>query len=128
MILLPRGSTRTDTRLPYTTLVRSADRQAKAIAFLGMLPADRVVLPVQVLGELFRVLTRKAGRSDAEARLAVQSWRGAATIRDTSAAALLSAMDLCVSQRLSLWDALILSVAAVADCRLLISKTDGHNT
>src|SRR3546814_17444894 len=93
MILLPRGSTRTDTRLPYTTLVRSADRQAKAIAFLGMLPADRVVLPVQVLGELFRVLTRKAGRSDDEARLAVQSWRGAATIRATSAAALLSAMD-----------------------------------
>src|SRR3546814_1869579 len=58
--------------LAYAEGVNDADRQAKAIAFLGMLPADRVVLPVQVLGELFRVLTRKAGRSDAEARLAVQ--------------------------------------------------------
>src|SRR3546814_21069549 len=92
------------------------------MAVRGMLPADRVVLPFQGLGELCRVLPRKAGRSDAEARLAVQSWRGAATIRDTSAAALLSAMDLCVSRRLSIWDALILSVAAEANCRLLISE------
>lgn len=108
--------------LAYAEGANDASRQAKAIELLGALPASRVVVPVQVLGELFRVLTRKAGRSHAEARSAILSWRGAATVRDTTAAALFSAMDLSADHGLSIWDALILSVAAEAGCEVLISE------
>lgn len=108
--------------LAYAEGANDAVRQTKAIELLGVLPAGRVVIPVQVLGELFRVLTRKAGRSHAEARAAVLAWRGAATVCDTTTAALLSAMDLSADHGLSIWDALILSVAAEASCRVLISE------
>lgn len=106
----------------YAEGANDAARQAMAIELLSALPASRVVLPVQVLGELFRVLTRKAGRSSVEARSAILSWRSAATIRDTTATALLSAMDLAADLRLTIWDALILSVAAEGNCDMLLSE------
>ncbi len=52
-------------------------RQARARDVIAGLPAGAAIIPVQVLGELFRVLTAKAGCSPA---------------RDTSAAALLAAL------------------------------------
>lgn len=50
------------------------------------------------------------------------SWREAATVRDTSVGALLSAMDLAADDGLSIWDSLILSVAAEAGCRILLTR------
>ena len=108
--------------LAYAEGANDARRQVRALDIIARLPAGAAVIPVQVLGELFRVLTAKAGRSPAEARAAILSWRDAIPARDTSAAALLAAMDLVVDHRLSIWDALILAVAAEAGCRLLLTE------
>ena len=78
--------------LAYAEGVNDAALQTQAIELLAALPASRLVVPVQVLGELFRVLTGKAGRSRADARAAVLSWREVASLRETSGAALWSAM------------------------------------
>lgn len=43
-------------------------------------------------------------------------------VHDTTEDALLAAMDLVADHRLSVWDALILAVAANAHCRLLLSE------
>ena len=108
--------------LAYAEGANDVRRQAAALEVVAALPAGAAMVPVQVLGELFRVLTAKAKRPSDQARAAVLSWRDAMAVRDTSAAALLAAMDLVVDHRLSIWDALILAVAAESGCRLLLSE------
>jgi predicted nucleic acid-binding protein len=98
---------------------RRCARARELIAALD--PAD-VLLPVQVLGELYNVLTRKAGREPTQARAAVLSWVDAYACADTHLAAMLSAQDLAVDHGLSTWDAVVLAVAAAASCRLLLSE------
>jgi predicted nucleic acid-binding protein len=108
--------------LAYAEGVNDPHRQRRAQEIIDGLPVGTAVVPVQVLGELFRVLTGKVGRSAVDARAAILSWRDAFQARDTSATALLAAMDLVVDHRFSIWDALILAVAADAGCRLLLSE------
>lgn len=79
-------------------------------------------MPVQTLGELFRVLVGKAGRTPASARCAILSWSDAFTPIETSPAVLLAAADLAVDHQFGLWDAVILAAAAAAGCRLLLSE------
>lgn len=93
-----------------------------ALELVGRLPQGSVVLPVQTLGELFQVLVRKAGRSTAEARSAILSWRDAFALFETSTGAMLAATDMVVNHQLGLWDAVIVCVAAEADCHLLLSE------
>ena len=80
------------------------------------------LVPVQVLGELSRVLTTKLKKSSADARELLLSWSDAVVVADTTWTAFQSAMDLTVDHQISMWDALIMSVAAENKCRLLISE------
>ena len=80
------------------------------------------LVPVQVLGELSRVLTTKLQRSSADVRELLLSWSDAVVVADTTWTAFQSAMDLTVDHQISMWDALIMSVAAENKCRLLISE------
>lgn len=112
--------------LAYAEGVNDAVRQARALDVIAGLDASLIVVPVQVLGELYRVLTVKAGRSPDDARAAILSWRDALATRDTSATALLAAMDLVVDHKMSFWDALILAVAAEAGCRILLTEGLGE--
>ena len=80
------------------------------------------LVPVQVLGELSRVLTSKLKKSSADARELLLSWSDAVVVVDTTWTAFQSAMDLTVDHQISMWDALIMSVAAENKCRLLISE------
>ena len=80
------------------------------------------LVPVQVLGELSRVLTSKLKRSSADALELLLSWSDAVVVADTTWTAFQSAMDLTVDHQISMWDALIMSVAAENKCRLLISE------
>ena len=80
------------------------------------------LVPVQVLGELSRVLTSKLRKSSADARELLLSWSDAVVVADTTWTAFQSAVDLTVDHQISMWDALIMSVAAENKCRLLISE------
>jgi predicted nucleic acid-binding protein len=107
--------------LAYAEGVNGLAMKRAALALVDKLPQRAVVLPVQVLGELFQVLVRKAGRSPKDARSAILGWRNAFALMETSPATLLAAADLAVNQ-FSIWDAIILCAAAEADCRLLLSE------
>jgi len=107
--------------LAYAEGVNGSSMKKAALDLVEKLPQDSVVLPVQVLGELFQVLVRKAGRSPVKARAAILGWRNAFTLMETSPAVLLAAVDLAVN-RFGIWDAVILCAAAEADCRLLLSE------
>jgi len=102
--------------------VNGAAKRSVAIDLIRRLPQDATVLPVQVLGELFNVLVRKAGRSRVDARDAMLSWRDAFALVETSPAVMLAAADLATDHRLGIWDAVILSASAEAGCRLHLSE------
>lgn len=68
------------------------------------------------------VLVRKAGKSRADARNALSSWRDAFPVIETSLDVMLVAADLAVDHNLGIWDAVILSVASRSGCRLLLSE------
>ena len=96
--------------------------QAIAMELVLKLPSGSTILPIQTLGELFNVLVRKGGRSRDAARAAVLKWRDGFPVIETSAAIMLAATDLAVDHQLSIWDSVILSAAAQAGCRLLLSE------
>ena len=108
--------------LAYAEGVNGAQRKLAALDLIRRLPEESTLLPVQALGELFFVLVRKAGRSRDAARAAVLNWGDAFPLVETSTFVLMAAMDLAADHQLGLWDALILSAAADAGCRLLLSE------
>ncbi len=83
---------------------------------------ERVVLPAQTLGELYRVLVGKANREAAAARGAVLEWSDAFEVADSTTACFIAALDLAVDHQLQFWDSLILAIAARARCRVLLSE------
>jgi predicted nucleic acid-binding protein len=108
--------------LAYAEGINGATRKAFTVALLEQLPPDSTFLPVQALGELFNVLVRKAGRAPSAARAAILTWGDAFPLIETSPPVVLSAADLATDHRFSIWDAVILSAAADAGCRLLLSE------
>jgi predicted nucleic acid-binding protein len=108
--------------LVYAERVNGEARAIVVHGLLAAMSADAVVLPVQALAELFTVLTRKAGRSAESARGAVMGWRDAYATSPTTDAVFVAALDLSASHHLSMWDAIMLSAAAQADCRLLLTE------
>lgn len=102
--------------------VNGADKRTLALNVVRRLPQDAAIIPVQVLGELFNVLVRKAGKTRAEARDALLGWRDAFAVVQTSVEVMQAAADLATDHRLGIWDAIILSASSQAKCRLLLSE------
>jgi predicted nucleic acid-binding protein len=107
--------------LVYATGLDGQPMQERALALTDRLVPESTLVPVQVLGELYATLVRKGGRSRAEARDAVLRWGDTFPIIETSSSVQLMAMELAIAHQLSPWDAVILSAAADAGCRLLLS-------
>lgn len=108
--------------LAYAEGVNGASRRDATLDLLHGLPQEMIVIPVQALGELFNVLTRKAGQSREDARQVLMGWRDSFAVADTSSEVMLAAADLATDHRLSMWDAVILSAASQAGCRLVLSE------
>jgi predicted nucleic acid-binding protein len=108
--------------LAYAEGLGDEARCAAAYRLIEQLPADQVLLPAQILGELSRVLTGKAKRSAKSTREAILGWADSFEVVDSTWPAFQSAFDLTVDHQLPIWDALILAVAAESRCRLLLSE------
>lgn len=108
--------------LAYAEGVNGAERREAAHDLIRKLPVDAVVLPVQVLGELFVVLVRKARRSPASARKAILGWHDAFQVSETNSSVMLMAFDLAADHKLALWDSVIVGASVSAGCRLLLSE------
>jgi predicted nucleic acid-binding protein len=108
--------------LAYAEGLNGGTRKAKALALMRRLSPESTLIPVQTLAELFSVLVKKGGRSRASATAAILSWGDAFPLIDTSSDVLLAATTLSDAHQLTLWDSVILSAAADARCRLLLSE------
>ena len=110
----------------YFEGVNDLPRRMKARQFLDALDPGDVAIPVQALGELFNVLTRKVKWPAAEARAAVLAWTDTYEVIDTTPDVLLEAMELSTTHQLAVWDAIMLAGAAQAGCRVLLSEDMRH--
>lgn len=108
--------------LAYAEGINGIEKRDIVLELVRNLPQEAAVIPVQVLGELFNVLTRKAGRSRAEAREALLGWRDTFPVVETAPEVMLAAADLATDHHFSIWDSVILSVSSQAGCRLLLSE------
>jgi predicted nucleic acid-binding protein len=111
--------------LVYAEGVNGEIRQQAALDLISKLPRASTFIPVQVLGELFRVLAGKSPLSPKAAQTRLASWQASFPLIETSTSVLSSAIELAVQHRLRIWDAVILAAAAEADCRLLLSEDLG---
>ena len=108
--------------LAYVEGVGDAEREERARLLVQGLPGAEVVLPVQVLGELYSVLVRKRRSAPGEARDIVSAWRDSYALAGTSAGVLTAALALAADHGLQIWDAVILAAAAEAGCDVLLSE------
>ena len=108
--------------LAYAEGTNGVTMKNAALDLVQKPPNDSTLLPVQALGELFNVLVRKAGRSPAAGRIAMLNWGDAFPLIETTGAVMLGAADLASDHQFGLWDGIILSAAADAGCRLLLSE------
>jgi predicted nucleic acid-binding protein len=99
------------------------ERRTTAETVLARLGRHEIVIPVQVLGEVFNILRRKFGRAAGPAQAAVAGWHELASYRpDTTMRVLSSALELATAHPMQIWDGIILAASAEAGCRLLLSE------
>lgn len=108
--------------LVYAEDVVSVQRRDAALHLFDKLPRETTLIPVYVLGELYRVLAQKMKRSRAAARAAVFAWGDGFPLIELSSSVMLSATDLSEEHDLPIWDSVVLASAADAGCRLLLSE------
>jgi len=108
--------------LVYAEGVNGGPRQQESLDLISRLPRGSTFIPVQVLGELFRVLVGKSPISPKAAQSRLADWQASFPLIETSPSVLSSAIDLAVQHKLRIWDAVILAAAAEAGCRLLLTE------
>lgn len=108
--------------LVYAEGVNGPGRQRAALELISRLPRASTFIPVQVLGELFRVLSSKSPLSPRVAQARIASWQASFPLIETSLSIFSSAIDLAVQHKLRIWDSVIFSAAVEANCRLLLSE------
>lgn len=108
--------------LIYAEGFNDLPRVKRARQIRETLGEDQIVLPSQVIGELFNALTRKLGVPRLRARDICLEWRATTGFRLVDAACWDGALELAASHALQFWDALILATAAEAGCALLLSE------
>ncbi len=92
------------------------------LSLLEELPVGNVVIPVQVLGELYNVLVKKGKWGRNEARDTILGWHDMYTTVPTTPEIFAAAVDLAAEHRLQIWDAVILSASSQIGCRLLLTE------
>ncbi|MDO4683975.1 MAG: PIN domain-containing protein [Lautropia sp.] len=112
--------------LAYAEGLNDRGKQQRVIQLLHAMAQQEIVIPVQTLGELFNVLVRKARMPAADAQAAILAWSDHFPVVETSSRIMLEATDLSVAHQLSIWDAVILSAASDAGCRILLSEDMQH--
>jgi predicted nucleic acid-binding protein len=107
--------------LAYAAGVDDDARRDAAMRMMQSIPAGNLMVPLQVLGELYAVLVRK-GKSRKVAGDTVLGWRDFFSVIPTTTDVLAHAVDLATDHGLAIWDAIIMAAASEAGCRVLLTE------
>lgn len=108
--------------LAHAEGVNGAEMQHTALSIIRDIPAADVIIPVQVLAELYRVLFIKAKWQRGRAEKAVMQWAGFHVVEDVTFPRFQKAAMLATAHQLTILDAMILATAADSGCRFLLSE------
>lgn len=86
-----------------------------------------IVVSVQVLGELYHVLTRKNFCIREEAKRIILETTDVFPILEIDALNVANALDINEKYGFSYWDSLLIATALHNDCRILYSEDMQHN-
>lgn len=111
--------------LVYAHGIGDEGRVTRADALIPAL-RNRLVVPMQVVGELFNVLTRKARLDKALVLKSIELIAEAGQIAAASPQTLSRAIHLSIDHGFQIWDALILQTALDEQCRILLSEDMQH--
>ena len=111
--------------LVYAEGYGDPERGLAATAVLNRL-AGRIAISVQVFGELYNVLTRKARIEPATVVQRLSDWVDAATVIETRQRTLQHALRLAADHHMQIWDAIVVAAADEAGCRVLLSEEMQH--
>lgn len=88
--------------------------------------AESLVVPTQVIGELFNVLVRKGHFDKAGVLKIIEMVRAAAEVVSPSAETMSRAIHLAVDHGFQIWDAVVVETAIYAGCSMLLSEDMQH--
>jgi predicted nucleic acid-binding protein len=108
--------------LVYAEGMHGQAAKERARRLVADLPAESGMVPLQVLGELYNVLVRKAGWTAENARRAALSWRNTLQPIGTSPQVMEAALELAAMHQQQIWDSVILAAASEGGCSLLLSE------
>lgn len=108
--------------LVYAENFQAKDRYEPSLNLLATIDVSQTCIPVQVLGELHRVLIGRAGLLSKEALERVTTYSDAFHCPASTWSTLVAAMELHRMHKVPTWDALIFCVAAEQGCRILFSE------
>ena len=97
-------------------------RRDNAHSFLAALGKDRIVLPLQAVGEMTRAHIRVGKKQPDFAAERARAWMVCHKVQETTLEVFEDALELSARHRLQLWDSIILSAAAVAGASVLLSE------
>jgi predicted nucleic acid-binding protein len=89
---------------------------------IGQVAGAEIIVCVLVLGEVYRVLTRKAKRDPMLAADTVLAWTQSFGTCDVTLSGLEEALTLSAAHRVHIWDAVILTTYRQAGCSVFLSE------
>ena len=108
--------------LVYAEGLNGPAREAEADNVVSRLNPRDLVLPAQVLAELFAVQVYKFKIAARLARARTLEWASGYVVIPTTPVILGAAMDLAARHRIAFWDAVVLASATEAGCDTLLSE------
>lgn len=112
--------------LIYAEGLNGPAKRNEIVDLLDLLPGPSKVLPIQVLGEFYRVLMRKGGYPRVYAGQLVLDWQQNAIVVPTTPDILQLAMEISIGHLYDIWDAIVVASAAASGCDILLSE-DMHS-
>jgi len=112
--------------LAYAVGMNDEARRVSAVHLLRRIPAESIVLPAQVVGELYGVLVRKGGVRPGTACHVIEQFVEDYFVASTTPTVLAAALRLPVMSKVSIWDSIVMATAAEAGCDLLLTEDMGH--
>lgn len=112
--------------LVYAEGLNDPVREIQAGRLRAKLGPDRIVLPLQAVGEFYNVLTRKYRKPALTVRALCDDWLASVQAVAATERTFHGAIELAAGSGLQFWDALILCTAAEAGCVALLSEDMQH--
>jgi predicted nucleic acid-binding protein len=108
--------------LVYFEGVNDEERRLLADACIKKLDFSNVCIPVQALGEFYRILVRKGAYAPVDASAIVWQWQKSVQTLETSSTAFKAALGIVSDHNFQIWDAIILAVSEENGCKCLLSE------